>query len=142
MKQTDIPKDSKDKIESAFFPAWNTANPYYYPLLKKKRKLMRDNMTEAESTLWEYLKSNKLGVKFRRQHIIDNFIPDFVSLTCKLIIELDGEIHNYKKEYDDDRTFLLNQRGYRVIRFKNEEIFQDIQSVIQKIKKHIDESTV
>ena len=78
---------------------------------------MRDNMTVAESVLWEHIKSKKLGVKFRRQHVIDNFIPDSVSLSCKLIIEGEGEIHNFQKEHDEERTNLLMEKGYRVIRF-------------------------
>ena len=116
---------------------WNTANPYSYNILKDKRKEMRDNMTLAESVLWEHIKSKKLGAKFRRQHVIYNYIPDFVALSCKLIIEVDGEIHNYQKEQDDQRTFELNQKGYKVIRFTNEEVLHDINSVLEKIKREI-----
>jgi very-short-patch-repair endonuclease len=79
-----------------------------------------------------------LGVKFRRQHIIGNFIPDFVCLTCKLIIEVDGEIHNFQKEYDNGRTFLLKEEGFRIIRFKNEEVLQNIELVVEKIKENIE----
>jgi len=113
---------------------WNTANPYTYNVLKDKRKEMRDNMTLAESVLWEHIKSKKLGVKFRRQHVIGNYIPDFVALSCKLIIEVDGEIHNFQKEQDEQRTFELNEKGYKVIRFANEEVLHDINSVLEKIK--------
>ena len=62
-----------DEPKNTFIPKWNTANPYTYSILKDKRKEMRDNMTEAESVLWEHIRSKKLGVKFRRQHIIGNF---------------------------------------------------------------------
>jgi len=129
--------DSKKKYNSAFFPAWKTADPTVYPHLKDDRKRLLQNMTPAETVLWEYLKSNKLGVRFRRQHIVANFIPDFVALSCKLIIEVDGEIHNFQKEYDEDRTFLLQERGFRVIRFKNEEVMNNIEKVIETIKKNI-----
>ena len=89
--------DSKKKYKSAFFPAWKTADPTVYPHLKEDRKRLLKNMTSAEKVLWEYLKSNKLGVRFRRQHVIANFIPDFVALSCRLIIELDGEILDHEK---------------------------------------------
>jgi len=129
--------DSKKKYNSPFFPAWKTADPSVYPHLKNDRKRLLKNMTPAETVLWEYLKSNKLGVRFRRQHVIANFIPDFVALSCKLIIEVDGEIHNFQKEYDEDRTFLLKERGFRVIRFKNEEVLNNIEKVIEKIKENL-----
>jgi 5-methyltetrahydrofolate--homocysteine methyltransferase len=120
-----------------FTPKWNTANPYTYQLLKDKRKEMRDNMTTAEEALWEHIKSNKLGVKFRRQHVIGNFIPDFVALSCKLIIEVDGEIHKYQKKDDEQRTYSLNEKGFKVIRFTNDEILRDINLVLEKIKKEL-----
>ena len=88
----------EESNDNTFTPEWITANPYTYQLLKDKRKEMRDNMTEAETGLWEHIKSKKLGVKFRSQHVIGNYIPDFVALTCRLIIEVDGEIHNYQKK--------------------------------------------
>jgi len=129
--------DSKKKYNSPFFPVWKTADPSVYPHLKNDRKRLLKNMTPAETVLWEYLKSNKLGVRFRRQHVIANFIPDFVALSCKLIIEVDGEIHDFQKEYDEDRTYLLNERGFRVIRFKNEEVLNNIEKVIEKIKENL-----
>ena len=129
--------DSKKKYNSPFFPVWKTADPSVYPHLKNDRKRLLKNMTPAETVLWEYLKSGKLGVRFRRQHVIANFIPDFVALSCKLIIEVDGEIHDFQKEYDEDRTFLLEERGFRVIRFKNEEVLNNIEKVIEKIKENL-----
>jgi len=126
-----------DEPKNTYIPKWNTANPYTYSILKDKRKEMRDNMTEAESVLWEHIRSKKLGIKFRRQHVICNYIPDFVALSCKLIIEVDGEIHKYQKKLDEQRTFELNEKGYKVIRFTNEEVLHDINSVLDKIKKEI-----
>jgi len=140
-------KQAKKDINSAnseeffelppFCPAWNTADAYLYPLLKDKRKHMRDNMTPAESVLWEHIKSNKLGVKFRRQHMIERFIPDFVALSCKFIVEVDGEIHNFQREKDEERTRLLEENGYRVIRFTNDEVLNRIEWVVEKIKESI-----
>jgi len=136
MKKEDKSIDSKEE-RIPFFPKWNTADPYFFILLKERRKEMMNNMTEAESTLWGYLKSNQLGVKFRRQHIIEYFIPDFVALSCKLIIEIDGEIHNFQKKYDSEREHFLNEKGYRIIRFQNNEVLNDIEFVIKKIKENI-----
>jgi len=120
-----------------FLPEWNTANPYTYNILKDKRKEMRDNMTEAEAVLWEYIKSKKMGVKFRRQHVIGNYIPDFVALSCKLIIEVDGEIHKYQQEADKQRTFELNSKGFKVIRFTNNDILKNIKPVLDNIISEI-----
>jgi len=136
MKKEDKSINSKEE-RIPFFPKWNTADPYFFILLKERRKEMMNNMTEAESTLWGYLKSNQLGVKFRRQHIIEYFIPDFVALSCKLIIEIDGEIHNFQKKYDSEREHFLNEKGYRIIRFQNNEVLNDIEFVIKKIKENI-----
>ena len=129
--------DSEKKYTSIYFPAWKTADPKVYPNLKDKRKRLLDNMTPAEKVLWEYLKSNKLGVRFRCQHVIENYIPDFVALTCRLIVEVDGKIHNYQKEYDEDRTILLKQRGFRIIRFTNDQVLNNIDWVVEEIKKNI-----
>ncbi|MEI8085615.1 MAG: endonuclease domain-containing protein [Paludibacter sp.] len=133
--------DSEKKYNSSFFPAWKTADPILYEHIKDNRKRLLNNMTPTETILWEYLKSNKLGVRFRRQHIIENFIPDFVALSCRLIIEVDGEIHNFQKEYDEDRTYLLQQRGFRVIRFTNDEVMNNIEKVIEMIKANLKPST-
>jgi very-short-patch-repair endonuclease len=123
--------------DSTFSPKWNTADPSLYDLLKDKRKLLRDNMTDAETVLWEQIKSKKLGVKFRRQHIIANYIPDFVALSCNLIIEVDGEIHKYQKEEDEQRTIELAEKGFKVIRFTNDEVLKNIELVLQKIKREL-----
>ena len=123
--------------DSTFSPKWNTADPSLYDLLKDKRKLLRDNMTDAETVLWEQIKSKKLGVKFRRQHIIANYIPDFVALSCNLIIEVDGEIHKYQKEEDEQRTIELIKKGFKVIRFTNDEVLKNIELVLEKIKREL-----
>lgn len=122
-------------------PGWLTANKGFYRNYKYERERLKNNMTIAESKLWEYLKSKKLGVKFRRQHIIENYIPDFVSLTVKLIIEVDGGIHLKHKEKDKARTKWLEFLGYSVIRFTNEEIENDIEEVVTKIKFKIKQLT-
>lgn len=131
---------SDKKYNSAFFPVWKTADPKVYPLLKDNRKRLLKDMTPAEHFLWEHIKSNKLGVRFRRQHVIENFIPDFVALSCRLIIEVDGKIHDFQKEQDDDRTYLLEKRDFRVIRFSNDEVLNNIEHVLETIKIEISKS--
>jgi very-short-patch-repair endonuclease len=93
-------------------------------------------MTEAVGILWKYLRNSKLnGLKFRRQHPVDIFIADFYCHQKKLIIELDGSIHDIfeQKEYDEGRTFELEEKGFRILRFKNEEILNDLENVLERI---------
>ena len=111
-----------------------SANPALYEKLNIKAKEMRNNSTQAEALLWEKLRNKELGVKFRQQHIINKFIVDFCSIEKALIIEVDGEIHEKQKEADVQRTRILKNEGYSVIRFTNNEILKDINSVISKIK--------
>ncbi|WP_319482817.1 endonuclease domain-containing protein [uncultured Draconibacterium sp.] len=119
-------------------PRWQTANSDFYKKYKDERKKLKDETTKAENMLWEKLRNKQLGVKFRRQHIIDFYIPDFVALTIKLIIAVDGKIHIYKKAEDKERTKRLAAIGYKVIRFSNEEVENDIDKVVVKIKDEVD----
>lgn len=107
------------------------------PHIFEKAKGLRKNMTDSELELWEQLRGKKmLGLRFRPQHPIDIFIADFYCHPIKLVIEIDGEIHISKeqKEYDIGRTAELNYWGIEVIRFTNDEIKKDINSVLKKIK--------
>ncbi len=106
--------------------------------IKEMRDGLKDNPTEAEKVIWEFLRNKKTGYKIRRQHIIDNFITDFVCLSNKLVIEIDGKIHLQQKEYDELRTARLHELGYEVIRFTNEEVFANPQKVADKIKEKLD----
>ena len=78
--------------------------------------------------------NKKTGFKIRRQHIIDDFITDFVCLIKKVIIEIDGGIHLQQQEHDENRTARLNDLGYDVIRFTNEEVIKNPESVALSIK--------
>lgn len=109
-------------------------------ILLEKAKEMRANPTEAEAFLWKQLKSKQLDVKFRQQHLIDDFIVDFVCLSKKLIIEVDGKIHETQVEKDGERTAILEGKGYKVIRFTNEEVIGNIEEVISKIKKELEKA--
>ena len=118
-------------------PGWLTANRDFYRNYKHDRQKLKDNMTKAESLLWEHLKNKNLGVKFRRQHIIDFYIPDFVALPIKLIIEVDGGIHIKQSVKDKERERRLELLEFKVIRFTNQEVENDIENVVRRIKKVI-----
>ena len=111
-------------------------------LLLDRAKEMRANPTAAESVLWESIKSKKLDYKFRQQHLIDDFIVDFVCLSKKLVIEVDGEIHETQKEADLKRTKVLNGLGYKVVRFKNEKVIGNIDGVLEEIKAHLEQQNI
>jgi 5-methyltetrahydrofolate--homocysteine methyltransferase len=120
---------------------WETANPVLYGLLKDYAKKMRNQPTEAEAALWNVLSGKNLdGYKFRRQHIIGNYITDFICLKTNLIIEIDGLIHQLPEniESDRERTSWLENEGYRVIRFKNQEVLSNLESVLSKIKESLE----
>ncbi len=105
------------------------------PTIFARAKELRENMTPAEKVLWEKLRCNQLGVRFKAQHPIDIFIADFYCHRAKLVIEVDGAIHASQSDYDDGRTVELERFGLTVIRFTNEEVLTDIDKVIQQIKK-------
>ncbi|MBI1779787.1 MAG: endonuclease domain-containing protein [Sphingobacteriales bacterium] len=101
---------------------------------------LRQSGTDAEKILWKELRNRKLnGLKFRRQHPIDKFIADFYCHEKKLIIELDGAVHDAKenKEYDANRTYMLKEIGIMVIRFRNEEVIKGITEVLRKINEYV-----
>jgi len=105
--------------------------------LKKFRKELRNNPTKAESMLWKALQKKQLeGRKFRRQHSLGNYIVDFFCPQEKLVIELDGQVHNnsVNKEYDFKRTQQLQEFGFRVLRFENYLVFEQLDMVLDAIK--------
>ncbi|MGI8581991.1 MAG: methylmalonyl-CoA mutase family protein, partial [Chitinophagaceae bacterium] len=115
-----------------------TADPFYYKSLKEFAFQMRGNQTEGEGVLWSRLRNKQLnGIKFRRQHIIDQFIADFISLDKHLIIEVDGLIHQMPdvKLNDEQRTERLNELGFSVLRINNESILHDIDNTLTKIRE-------
>lgn len=117
------------------FPYQN-ADPIYYAQLKDWAKKMRSNPTEAESILRDYVRAKNLGHKFLFQYIIGPFIVDFFCPDCKLIIEVDGGYHSEPlQEYDDElRTQMLEELGYKVIRFSNERVLYDNDNVVNEIR--------
>jgi len=115
---------------------YETARKSSYSLINSLKQERLKNPTEAEKILWNELKTKQLrGFKFRREHIIDEYIVDFVCLTQLLVIEIDGGYHNEKDviEADKFRTEFLNELGYKVLRFTNEEVIGDLDGVLEKI---------
>jgi chorismate synthase len=111
-----------------------------YETLSAFAKSNRKNATEAEEMLWQRLRNRQInGLKFRRQHPIDGFIPDFVCLEAKLIVEIDGDYHNEEDQikYDLLRTKWLSMSDYRLIRFTNTQVLHTIDDVILEIKDHL-----
>jgi very-short-patch-repair endonuclease len=101
---------------------------------------LRRKQTDAESILWAKLRNSRLdGVKFRRQHPVGNYVVDFISLDTLLIIEIDGGQHNdpVKIIEDEVRTLFLESKGYRVMRFWNSDIFENLIGVLEKIHESL-----
>jgi len=101
---------------------------------------LRNNMTDAENALWEVLKRKDIfNVRFKRQHPIDIFIVDFYCHKCKLAIEVDGDIHLEKEviDYDDGRAHDIEKFGVKILRFTNNEVLENIESVKQCILNEV-----
>ena len=136
IKKSPIPALSPNGKSDTF--GWMTADPILYDILKVHAQKNKDNPTKAELVLWELLKGKQLdNYKFRRQQIIGQYIADFVCLSHKLIIEVDGKIHQApeNKESDEVRTRWLESQGFKVIRFSNEQILSDQENVLNEIQK-------
>ena len=107
-------------------------------VLLQKAKELRQKQTPAEQMLWQCLRANQLhGAKFRRQHNIGQYIVDFYCHAAKLVIELDGGIHELQKDRDSDRDTYLKSNGLQVLRFPNEEITQNLPQALQTITNHL-----
>jgi very-short-patch-repair endonuclease len=103
-------------------------------MLREYAKENRQHLTDAEMRLWYFINNKKLsGYKFRRQHVIGEYIVDFYCNEAKVVIEVDGEQHTFNKEYDEKRTAYLEEKGYRVLRFWNNEVYKNIDGVLEII---------
>ena len=106
------------------------------PPTVKRAKRLRGEMTEAEKKLWYRIRLKQIGGHhFRRQVAIGDYAVDFACLTAKLVIEVDGGQHDWRKAEDDIRTRYLEARGYRVIRFWNNEVFENTDGVLHVIAR-------
>jgi len=117
---------------------YETADPAIWDILKTNARVNRGDQTEAEDALWQSLRGNKTGHKIRRQHPIGTYIADFICLNKRLIIEVDGGYHTENAENDKLRTEALNQLGFDVIRFTNEDVLTNLNFITSKIQKALD----
>jgi very-short-patch-repair endonuclease len=103
----------------------------------ERAKELRREMTPAEKLLWQEVRAKKLGVRFRRQQIIQGFIVDFYCHKAALVVEVDGDIHDLQQEEDARREKVLTEMGLRVARFGNDEVMKNLSVVVGKIKEMI-----
>lgn len=120
-------------------PDFKSSSHDIYSLLKENARKNRKRMTEAETVMWERLRQMPRPYSFRRQHIIGDYIVDFVCLSKKLVVEVDGEYHYTEEQMilDNIRTDFLNRMGYNVIRFANEQVINDTNDVVAQIEELI-----
>ena len=109
------------------------------PRTKHRAIQLRKELTPAERKLWSRIRNDQLGVTFRRQHAVGIYIPDFCSPKAKLVIELDGSQHLEQGGYDAERTRFLESQGYRVLRFWNQEVMKNMESVLLVILQELEE---
>ncbi|MDR0694369.1 MAG: class I tRNA ligase family protein [Prevotellaceae bacterium] len=130
-KETGVPRKG--------VPHYHTTGKLYWNSNIDNARAMRKSPTQAENILWEMLRAKNMGYRFRRQHLIGNFIADFVCLEKKLVIEVDGGHHKAagQKEYDEQRTCFLNEHDFYVLRVTNEEVLADTAAVLQKITRRL-----
>lgn len=117
-------------------------NIHNHIYLEERRKELRKNLTPAEATLWKHLQRKQLkGRKFRRQHSIKHYIVDFYCPSEQLIIELDGAVHLdfAQQNYDNERTEILQELGFTIIRFENKLVFENLPWVLEEISNHFNE---
>ena len=137
LPQSDLPLAPSEGGGTA--PRYVTADSEIYGTLLERAKEMRKNPTKAEAVLWDVLRKKDFVYKFRRQHPIYKYIADFVCLEKRLIIEVDGEIHAYQLDEDAERQLILEEKkGFKVLRFSNEEVLNNIQAVKSKIRETLD----
>lgn len=106
-------------------------------ILKTRRKTLRNSLGLPEIILWSHLKDGQLGKKFRRQHSIDHYVLDFYCPESKLAVELDGATHDNRESqnHDSKRDTFLRQLGIRVLRIHNKEVLENLEGVLEEIKK-------
>lgn len=104
--------------------------------MQARARQLRCEQTPAEALLWEHLRNRRfMGLKFRRQHPLGRFVADFYCAQHRLVVELDGAVHQKRGEYDDLRTEELEAKGYRVLCFTNSQVVQDLEWVLEQIAR-------
>ncbi len=108
----------------------------------KQARTLRKNQTNAEKIIWRKIRSRQLaGFKFRRQHNIDRFIVDFYCDEIRLIIEIDGDVHAYEQRinYDKQRQKILESKEFKIARYTNYEVFNNLNGVLEDILRKCEE---
>jgi len=108
------------------------------PRQRSRAKQLRQTMTRAETLLWRYLKANRIdGLGFRRQVPIRNYIADFICIAAKIVVELDGESHDFdeRQKADQTRDTFFVSEGFRVLRFTNEQVMSNLEGVVETIRQ-------
>ena len=125
--------------QHSHFHAYMTDTKRWSKTLRGYSRANRSKATEAENALWQLVRGNKLGPRFRRQHAIERYIVDFICLPAWLVVEVDGEYHFEAElaEYDGGRTYDLQQLGFHIIRFTNDEVLQHPAYVLNLISTHL-----
>ncbi len=107
--------------------------------LRGRAREFRRAMTPAEAVLWKHLRAHQFGdLHFRRQQVIDGFVADFFCHAARLVIEVDGAIHETTADYDAERDRILAVHGLRVLRFSNQRIFNDLDACLIEIRVVVD----
>ncbi len=108
---------------------------YMKPIKKVFARQLRRYETKAEKIIWRLLRNRRFqGFKFRRQHVVEGFVADFCCHKLKFIVEIDGWVHKKQKRYDEIRDIILMSKGYSIIRFKNEDVVEDLSKVCQDLE--------
>ncbi len=126
---------TSEKAERKYLTGGNNSH-----ILLDHAKDMRKEPTPSEKILWDELRNQKIGYKFRRQHLIDDFIVDFVCLSKRLVVEVDGEYHETAKqiELDKQRTSRINDAGFKVVRFTNKQVINSVSQVLKQIENELE----
>jgi very-short-patch-repair endonuclease len=118
-------------------PKLETSDRRRWPVVKEMTRRMRLDPTHAEAVLWSHLRGGQLGVRFRRQHAVDRFIVDFYCPAARLIVEVDGPIHQAQLPRDRERDLRLSSQGYCLLRFTNAEVEEHPDLVVNKIRSSL-----
>jgi len=120
-----------------------TMPPRHTPQSIARARALRNRQTKAESLLWYVLRNRRLcGLKFRRQFPVEPFIADFACVEARLIVEIDGGYHDYTYADDRSRQRRLEQSGWKVLRFSNEDVLDDVEAVAVAIARHLNREPV
>ena len=121
----------------------NNLKKYSPKYVVKIAQKLRKNMTATEEILWSKLYNKNLdGLRFRKQHPIDRYIVDFYCHEKRLIIEIDGEIHDFRREYDINKDQYLKARNYNILRFNNDDVIHSLSYVLNRIRQYASEIRV